>query len=424
MRVPTPLEEEAGSESPAQAARGLETFASLRHRNFRYLWSSTLLMGAGQWIQQVTLGWLVYDLTSSSILLGLLNGLRALPFLVAGPVGGVAADRMDRRKLLLRTQWLLLAAVLVMGVVVSSGWVEVWHIFAFTLITGVAWSFNDPVRLSLVPNVVPREDLMNAVALNSTAFNLTKIVGPAMSGFLIALFGAGGNFFVQAAAYTGVLFAIFSLEVPHLESEARKGSALADFKEGLNYVWRTPLVLALMVAALVPRVFAIPYQTLMPVFQKDVLGVGPGGLGLLMAAPGVGAVLALLVLASVSGRVERKGLLLLASLAGMGGLLVLFAWIESFPLALVVLVGVGSCQVVYMATTHTLLQITIPDELRGRVMSIYLLDRGLMPIGAMLAGFLAHVVGAPGAVETMGLIVLALAGIVAWRMPVMREIRA
>ena len=199
-------------EAPVEAASPpfrLQTFSSLRHLDFRYLCSGTFMMSAGQWIQQVTLGWLVYDLTGNSMLLGALNGLRALPFLVTGPMAGVAADRMDRKKLLLRTQWILIVTALAMGVLVASGWLQVWHIFLFTLVTGVAWTFTEPVRQSMIPSIVPKKDLANAIALNSGGFNLMKVMGPALGGAMIALFGAGGNFFVQAIAYVGVLVMIY-----------------------------------------------------------------------------------------------------------------------------------------------------------------------------------------------------------------------
>src|SRR5262249_17769513 len=166
----------------------LGTFSSLRHLNFRYLWFGTLFMSGGQWIQQVTLGWLLYDLTGSSVLLGLLNGLRALPFLIASPIAGVAADRMDRKQLILATQYVLIMTTLAMGLLVASGILEVWHLFVFTLMTGVIWAFVDPVRQTLVPALVPREDLMNEVALNSAAFNLTKMIGPPPRGSFDSFF--------------------------------------------------------------------------------------------------------------------------------------------------------------------------------------------------------------------------------------------
>src|ERR1041384_3016833 len=222
-----------------------QIFSSLQHVDFRYLCTGTFMMSAGQWIQQVTLGWLIYDLTANSMLLGVLNGVRALPFLVTGPMAGVAADRMNRKRLLLRTQWVLIVTALFMGGVVACGFLEVWHIFVFTLVAGVAWTFTEPVRQSMIPNLVPKKELANAIALNSGGFNLMKIVGPAVGGAMIALFGAAGNFFVQTIAYIGVLMMIYWMHVPPTPDEARRSSAIANLEEGLAYVWSTPAVLAL-----------------------------------------------------------------------------------------------------------------------------------------------------------------------------------
>jgi MFS family permease len=397
-----------------------KTFTSLSHRNYRYLWFGTVFMSAGQWIQQVTLGWIVYDLTGSSVLLGVLNGLRALPFLVASPIAGVFADRMDRRQLMLGCECFLALLTLLMGVVVASGKLAVWHLFTFTLLTGIAWAFVDPIRQSLVPVLVPKADLMNAVALNSAAFNMTKVIGPSLGGLLIVAFGAAGNFFVQAAAYALVLLIVYRMVVPATPGEARRTSPLANLKEGLSYVWSNPIVFALMTAALVPRVFAMPFQTLMPVFQKDVLQVGPEGLGMLLAAPGLGALLAGLALATLSSRIKRQGVFMLVSLVVLGFLMILFSWTRSFPLSLLTLVCQGVFQIFYMATTHTMIQLIVPDRLRGRVMSIYALDRGLMPVGSLFAGVCAHYVGAPVTVTLMGAIVIVLALLIAWRAPVVR----
>jgi MFS transporter, DHA1 family, staphyloferrin A biosynthesis exporter len=413
------------SQAKVREARSrLGTFSSLRHLDFRYLWTGTVMMSAGQWVQQVTLGWLIYDLTGNSVLLGALNGLRALPFLVTGPMAGVAADRMDRRKLLLRTQWVLIITAVLMGALVSSSYLHVWHIFLFTLITGVAWTITEPVRMSLIPAAVPKEELANAVALNSGGFNLMKVIGPALGGALIAWFGAGDNFFVQSVAYTGVLWMIYRIHIPPHRAEANKSSALANLKEGFAYVWSTPAVLALMTLAYVPRIFAVPYQTLMPVFQKDVMHVGPGALGLLMAAPGIGAVIAVLTMATLGNRIKRQGNLLVCSIIVLGIFLIFFSQITWLPLALVTLVVVGMFQMFFLASTATMLQLIVPDQLRGRVLSLYMLDRGFMPLGALFAGTSAHFIGAPSTVATMGGIVILLTLFVAWRIPSIRTLES
>ena len=397
-------------------------FASLRHADYRFLWTGTLMMSAGQWVQQVTLGWLLYDLTGNSLLLGALNGLRALPFLVTGPMAGVAADRMNRRKLLLNTQWVLIVTALLFGALVASPYLHVWHIFLFTLITGVAWTITEPVRMSMIPSVVPKENLANAIALNSGGFNLMKVMGPALGGALIAVFGAAENFLIQAIAYVGVLVMIYMMYIPAHGVDAKRSSAMANLKEGFSYVWSTPAVLALMALAYVPRVFAVPYQTLMPVFQKDVLQVGPEGLGLLMAAPGLGAVIAVLTMASLGDRLKRHGLMLVGSIVILGFFLIVFSQLTSLPVALVILVIAGMFQMFFLASTATMIQLLVPDELRGRVMSLYMLDRGFMPAGALFAGAAAHFIGAPLTVAAMGAIVIVLTLIVAWRIPAIRSL--
>jgi MFS family permease len=409
---------------PQSSPRRLQIFASLRHVDYRYLWTGTLMMSAGQWVQQVTLGWLLYDLTGNSMLLGALNGLRALPFLVTGPMAGVAADRMDRRKLLLKTQCVLILTAVLMGALVASPFLHVWHIFVFTLITGIAWTITEPVRMSMIPAAVPKEELANAVALNSGGFNLMKVIGPALGGALIAWFGAAENFFIQAIAYSGVLAMIYLMHIPPHRAEARRATALANLKEGFAYVWSTPAVLALLTLAYVPRIFAVPYQTLMPVFQKDVLKIGPEGLGLLMAAPGVGAVIAVLTLASAGQRIKRQGLFLVGSIVVLGGFLIFFSQITWFPLALAALVVVGIFQMLFLASTATILQMIVPDALRGRVLSLYMLDRGFMPLGALFAGIAAHFLGAPLTVSIMGGIVIVLTLLVAWGIPAIRRLQA
>jgi MFS family permease len=418
------IESSAAPIDDKPATARFHTFASLRHVDFRYLWTGTVMMSAGQWVQQVTLGWLIYDLTGNSVLLGALNGLRALPFLVTGPMAGVAADRMDRRKLLIATQWVLIATAIVFGALVASPYLQVWHIFAFTLATGVAWTITEPVRMSLIPSSVPKNELANAVALNSGGFNMMKVMGPALGGALIAWFGAAENFFVQGVAYSGVLVMIYRMHVPAQRAAAKHTSAMANLKEGFAYVWSTPAVLALMTLAYVPRIFAVPYQTLMPVFQKDVLKIGPEGLGMLMAAPGVGAVIAILTIASMGTRIKRQGRFLVGSIIILGAAIILFSQITWFPLALVTLVVVGMFQMFFLASTATMLQMIVPDELRGRVLSLYMLDRGFMPLGALFAGTSAHFLGAPATVAIMGAIVIVLTSLVAWRIPAIRKLES
>jgi MFS family permease len=393
----------------ASEARGVaaRTFWSLRHRNYRLLWFGSLFSSAGMWIQQVSLGWLTYDVTGSAFLLGAVNGFRSLPLLILGPFGGVAADRLDRKKLMFATQMFLMTVTAMFATVVMLGYAHVWNIILFSLLTGVGWAFNMPVRQSVVPEVVPKSDLQNAIALNSVGFNTTRIIGPSVSGLLIAAVGIAGNFYLQAAMYIGVAAMVWQMTVNTERRSARDVSVLNNLVDGARYVWRNRPLRLQMTVALLPPLLAMPYMSLMPIFAKDVLGLGEVGFGVMMAAPGVGAVVGTLLIAS-SRDVNRRGLLTLICLTGMGATLLAFSQSHWVAVSLLLLVVAGAFQMVYMSTNQTMLQLKTPAEYRGRVMGIYMLNQGLMPLGSLFAGALAQFQGAPFAVAVMGGSVVAL----------------
>jgi len=388
---------------PRQAARPrfrLQTFASLKYRDYRFLWISTLFSSNGQWIQQVTLGWLVYQMTGSYLLLGLVNGMRAIPFFFLGPIAGVVADRVDRRRLMMVSQGLMAVGIFLFALDVALGFVQVWHVFAFSLMTGVGWSFAMPVRQALVPSLVPKDDLMNAIALNSAGFNLTRMIGPTMGGLLIAVIGVAGNFFLESVMYSCVVVMVFLMRVPP-QTYATAGSWKSNMAEGFQYVWNDKMVLTLILMALIPITFSMPYVSLMPGFAVEVLHQGAGGYGLLLAVSGFGAMTGTLILASLSN-FQKRGALLLASIIVVGFGLMAFAWTTALPLALALLFGIGMAQISFMATNNTLLQTIVPDHLRGRVFALYNLDMGLVPIGTALAGALADGTNVHVAITVMG----------------------
>lgn len=392
-------------------ARGLfKTFASLRYREYRLLWVGTAVMSAGQWLQQVVLSWLVFEMTGSAFLLGLINGLRMLPFLFTSLIGGVLADRVDRRRLMFWTQAYIMLITLLMGLLFVAGRVQVWHLFAFTFLSGAGWSLTMPVRQSLVPALVPRSELLNAVALSSAAFNITRTVGPAAGGFLLAAIGAGGTFFVQAALYAVVLLMIAALRVPaHAAHAGGPGtSAWGSMLEGFRYIRATPAVGTLLLLGLVPMLLGMPYQSLLPIFAADIYGIGPGGLGILIGFAGLGSFLATLAVAS-AGDFPRKGLVQLLALAALGVTLILYSGITWLPLALVVLAGVGAAQMGYGTLNQTQLQTLTEDSMRGRVQSVHMLNVGLVPAGSFAAGALASLIGAPATLALMGAATTAIA---------------
>lgn len=368
-----------------------------------------MFASAGNWVQQVTLGWLAYYLTGSAFIVGSLSGVRSLPFLIAGPIGGVLSDRMDRRKLLIVSQSISAGVALIFAGVVKWGDLQVWHLFVFSLVSGAGWALNNPLRQALVANSVPRESLMNAIALNSTAFNLNRAIGPALGGVLIALTGPATNFFLQAVLFLGFVLMIIPIRVPQADVTAsRSESMMANFRGGIRYVRQMPTIMALIMIAVVPSLFIFPFtQGIMPVFAEEVLHAGPSGLGILLSSNGFGAFLGTLMLASV-GNVTHMGMLLLGAAAGTGVGIVFFSFTTWMPLSMLALMLAGGFQQVYMSTNNTLIQSMTSDEYRGRVMSLYMLDIGFAPLGGLLAGTLAQTMGAPRAVLVGGVTALVL----------------
>jgi MFS family permease len=383
------------------------TFRSLKYRDFRLLWTSTLFTSAGQWFQQITVGWLVWDLTHNAFLLGSVNGFRALPLLLLAPVGGVAADRVDRKWLLQSTAVFAFFSSATMAAVIFSGHLQVWHLFAFTLLTGVVWAFNNPVRQSVVPNLVPKHELMNALALQSAGFNITRILGPALAGVILAHLGGGENFSLQTLAYVGVFMMVVPMVVPPT-TRAASASIRANLSEGLKYVWSHRTLRTQLTLAFVPTILAFPYLALMPIFATDVYGKEASAFGIMGSAVGVGAVIGTLTLATLSN-IERRGMLLMAAILVLGFGLVAFSQSRSFELGLVLLAVIGAAQMVYLTTNQTILQLIVPDELRGRVMGIYMLSQGMMPLGGLIGGGLASLMSAPTAVLIMGSLVCMIA---------------
>ncbi len=384
------------------------TFRSLQHRDYRLLWIGTLFTSAGQWIQQITVGWLTYELTSSAFLLGAVNGFRALPLLFFAPLGGVAADRVERKLLMQMTQVGLLIASAIMAIVVFSGQLQLWHLFAFTFITGIAWAFNNPVRQSVVPALVPKHDLMNALALNSAGFNVTRIIGPTIGGVMIAHLGGGENFTLQSTFYIGVIAMVGMMTIPAIANRKAVVSVRENLTEGFSYVMRHPQLRIQLALAFVPTVLAFPYMALMPIFAKDVLGAGASGYGILSSAVGVGAVVGTLALATMRN-VERKGYLMLAAVMILGASLILFSLSRSLEISCLILMVTGAAQMAYLTTNQTILQLTIDDEMRGRVMGIYMLSQGMMPLGGLIGGGLADFTSAPTAVFILGTCVCVMA---------------
>jgi MFS family permease len=381
----------------------LVVFRSLRHRNFRLYYLGQLASLHGTWMQNVAQAWLVYSLTNSSFMLGLVSFFNLLPVLLLGLLGGVTADRFSRRRLMITAQTAAMLQALALGALTLGGWIRPWHILVLATLLGVVQAFEMPARHSFINGLVPREDLANAIALNSGAFNVARFLGPAIAGWLVLWYGEGTVFLINAASFLAVLGSLLLIQetvAPRLQSDS---SVMQHLREGLQFAWQRPQLRAPLLMVGVISLLASCVLVLMPVFAKEVFASGPRVLGLLFGATGVGALAGALRLAhrrSYAGLGATIGVAaLIASVAAS-----LFAQIDVLWLALLILVLAGAGQVSAVASANTLIQLTAEDEVRGRLMSLFaIIFIGFMPFGSLLAGVLAHALGAPATVTLFAL---------------------
>jgi MFS family permease len=379
---------------------------ALRHRNFQLFFSGQLISLIGTWMQSVAQSWLVYRLTGSSLLLGSVGFASQIPVFLFAPLGGIVADRHNRQRVVIGTQAASMLLAFALAALTLTGIVQVWHIFVLASLLGVVNAFDIPVRQSFLVDMVGREDLMNAIALNSSMFNGARIIGPAIAGILVARIGEGWCFFANAVSYIAVIIGLLMMRVrPH--SHGPSGSPLAHIVEGFRFVRRTGPIMAILLLLGLVSLVAMPYTVLMPVFADKILHGGARGLGILMGATGVGALLGALTLATRTG-VGGLGRWVAFSCGGFGLSLALFSLSRSFWLSAALLLPVGFCMMLQMSSSNTLIQAMVPDHLRGRVMSVYsMMFMGMAPFGALLGGALADRLGAPqtvsmGAVACIG----------------------
>lgn len=378
--------------APVAAPTRPGAFAPLRHRNYRLLWSGLIVSNTGGWMQFTALGYLMDQLTRAPVYLGLLGVTQAVPRLLFAFLGGVLADRMDRRRVLLVTNTISMASALALAILTALQLIQVWHLLVIAGFNSLIHSFDMPARQSWTPNLVGDRELLQAVTLNSMAFNGAGIFGPALAGVVISVAGTDAAFFLNAASYVAVIAALLAMRMPAYVAEGRV-SLGEDIREGLAMVarHRSVLVLLLIVAAL--SFFGRPYIRLMPAVAREVLRIGPEGLGILQAAPGVGTILTVFLIGWTSARMH-SGTMLLGAAFTMGVMVTLFGLSTSFPLSVALLVAVGLGQSVAMATASTLLQTTIPAGARGRAMGLFgTVAFGMMALGTLPAGAIAEVFG-------------------------------
>ena len=423
-----PVEEGAasGAEAPPASARPVpawrRTFAALRHPNYRLWFIGQLVSLVGTWMQITAQSFLVFELTRSTAYLGYVGFANGLPSWLFMLYGGVIADRVARRKLLVITQSTMLVLAAILAALTYTELVQPWHVVVLALALGTANAFDAPAAQAFVFELVDREDVTNAIALNATLFNLATVVGPTVAGLTYAAVGAAWCFGLNAVSFLGVITALLLMRLPVREAAARAGSAFADLKAGVRYTLAHPLLRLLIAVPAVVALFGMVYATLLPAWAIEVLGGDATSNGLLQSARGAGSLLGALMIAAL-GHTLRRGRLLTIGLLVYPVLLLAFAGVTWLPLSMVVLVGVGWGGMVLFNSANTLVQSHVPDEFRGRVMAIFSLTFfGGMPLGALWAGPLADLIGEPLTLVLGSVVVLAFAAILWLRAPQVRRL--
>ena len=389
---------------------------ALRHRNYRIFIGGQFLSLIGTWMQSVAQGWLVLQLTNSPFQVGLVTTLASLPVLLFTLPGGVLADRMDKRRLIFLLQTGMLAEALTLGVLIATGRVTVEWVMALAFAYGILTAFEVPARQAFVVELVGKRDLSSAIALNATAFNVTRVLGPSVAGVLIATVGIAACFFVNAASYVAVLAGLAMLRLPPRAPDTGGRSPWEALAEGTRYVRDTPWPRALIALTATFSIFGYASLPMLPVFARDALATGAGGYGLLVAAVGVGATGGALALAALGTRVPRRPLLFAGGIL-FGGFLVGASWTGAYWLAALLLGLTGLAMILTNVSVNTLLQTEAPDALRGRVMGFYsFVVLGMAPFGALQMGWLADHLGIRVAFAIGGAVCLAVSALVAWRM--------
>ena len=389
-----------------------QSVGSLRHRNFRLLWTTTIFSSSARWVQQVSLGWLAFDLTDSAALLGVLLFVYQAPTFALSPLIGVMVDRVDRRKLFIVSQVTMAMVAALLAVDIAAGTVEVWHLYIFALVSGFESAVIHVVRQVIIPAVVPRDELLNAISLNSAGNTVTRIVGPFLAGLLIVALGVEANFFIQAALLTCVAVAAFPLRLRAPETDTAEQAAGASIRQdiaaALRFMWGIPVLRLLFAIEFLMLLLASPFANFLPVWAENVLSIDADGLGALYSAAGIGALLGALFLAA-AGNVRRKGVVMLLAGAVLGLAFLGLGSSSLLVVSLVLLAVMGATDAIASAVNLTLVQSRIPNGLQGRVMSIFNMGHALIAVGSLAMGLIVDAIGIQPMTLGLGIIVAALA---------------
>ncbi|MGB6624018.1 MAG: MFS transporter [Candidatus Acidiferrales bacterium] len=403
-----------------RASRGSVMFRALRYRHFQLFFSGQLSSLIGTWMDNIAEAWLVYRLTGSSLLLGTVAFAGQIPVFLLAPLGGMVADRWDRRKVVIATQTSSMILAGILAALTLSGRVKVWEVVVLAALMGVVNAFDIPARQAFLVEMVGREDLMNGIALNSSMFNGARVIGPAIAGILVASIGEGWCFFANSVSYIAVIAGLLLMRMGPREVKEQFASAIEHIAEGFRFVRHTAPIWALLLLLGVVSLVAMPYSVLMPVFAAKILHGNARTLGELMGATGIGALTGALVLASRTG-LQGLSRWVANSCAGFGVALILFSFSPWRIVSIILLVPVGFSMMVQMASSNTLIQAMVPDRLRGRTMAVYsMMFMGMAPLGSLLAGAIADRIGAQWTVALGGLGAIAGAFFFSRRLPRLR----
>ncbi len=396
----------------ATATTGNVRFAALRHRNFTLLWSGLIVSNAGTWMQNVAMGWLVLQLTDSPLALGLLGLSFAVPMIVLPLVGGAVADRVHRIRLLYFTQTSQMLIAFVLAVLTWANRINIAHLLIGSFLSAVLLAFDNPARQALIPDLVPPTELLNALSLNSASYTGAALFGPAIAGALLKPLGVGALFFINGVSFMAVLVALFAMRNVRTHGGGQRIAIGASMQVGLAYAWRNRLILALLGLSSLAAIFGRSYQSLLPIFGRDIWHSGSEGYGLLLSAAGGGALVGAFGLASIK-QVKRQGALMIVSGLSFAASLMAFALSPSLGLGVVLLFIAGVTSTILGTIIATFIQVATPNELRGRVMSLYAITLiGLPSLGALGSGAVAELLGGiPGAPRAI-LIAAIILGIV------------
>jgi MFS family permease len=404
------------SSNPPPTSGAIErqtAFSSLRHRDFRLLWMGQIVSVTGSQMQLAAINWHIYLLTRSALALGLVGACRAVPIILCSLVGGVVADVVDRRRLMMATQSVMLLCSATLASVTFRGLLHVWPIFLLTSIASAAWAFDTPARQALMPTLVPLKDFPNAVSLSMLMFQVGLIVGPPLAGFVMASHGPALVYTINAASFVAVILGLALMRTSGRPEKDESEPARISFdalREGLRFVWRTPIIVQTMTLDFVATFFASANQ-LLPIFAKDILRVGAQGYGVLAAAPAGGAIVTGLVMARL-GTLKKQGLLVIVSIAVFGAATIAFGWSRVFWVSWLMLAITGAADTISTILRQTVRQLVTPNKLRGRMTSINMIFfMGGPQLGEVEAGTVAALIGAPLSVVTGGAACLIAAAI-------------